>query len=144
MTLTDAFLTNWNKNALEVATPIHLKMLSDSYPVSECTATWWVWGAKFTLNHYVFRKTFFFRRWLGDNTSTVTPGSVQVMKWPAYLTCRFMQAVINLPLLLDWCPCVFWSRHQSIITLHVVLPPLFRYNKQMLILTQQTSYCPAQ
>ncbi len=65
MTLTDAFLTKSNKNALEVATPIHLKMLSDSYPVSvpldwvsECT-TWWVWGAKFTLNHYVFRKTVF-------------------------------------------------------------------------------------
>lgn len=49
----------------------------------------------------------FWRRWLGDNTSTLMPGSAQVMKWPAYLTCRFMHAVINLPLLLDWCPCVF-------------------------------------
>lgn len=40
-------------------------------------------------------------RWRKDNTASVTPGTVQVMKWPANLTCRFMHAVINLPLLLD-------------------------------------------
>lgn len=52
-------------------------------------------------------------------------GLEQVIKWLTHLACRFMHAVINLPLSLDWCPFAFWSRHQAIITSRVALSTLF-------------------